>query len=200
MFTALAGSRLYGTFHETSDYDTRTVVKPPLEDILANIPQQTKHSIHLNQDVTTIPIQVFLNDLEQGQVQALETVQALRCGFYAHSYSMNFIKQIIDLPKTFPTKLYAYCKHIAHQSFRTRKELVQAVRIMLQAQDYLTTKKFDYPLPYSKGLMLRDEEGLIQDLLQYCKEMPDLETKQTWATKEEFREAKYNLLKEIYNV
>ena len=75
------GSRLYGTFTETSDWDWKVITLPSIEDMLAGAHlknvffttgSQTEKNNSEDTDIEHIPLQIFAKDFLDGQSYALE--------------------------------------------------------------------------------------------------------------------------------
>jgi hypothetical protein len=94
LFTMLAGSRLYGTHTDKSDYDYKTVCLPSLDTLLLNIkvtnrkekPEGMKAGDRMTAGETEteyLPLQVFFDDFYNGQTYAVETAFAAKDGKFA---------------------------------------------------------------------------------------------------------------------
>lgn len=88
LFKVLAGSHLYGTATEKSDYDYKVVVLPPLNDLLLNKritnykekPEGMKATDKMvagETETEYIPLQTFFSDFFSGQTYALELAFAV---------------------------------------------------------------------------------------------------------------------------
>lgn len=93
MLVVPTGSRLYGTFGPSSDYDFKAIVQPSLDDLLLNrklTNRKEKPEGHGPQDKMTaggheteyLPLQVFFDDFFNGQTYALEVAFAVKQGLH----------------------------------------------------------------------------------------------------------------------
>lgn len=81
LYTTPFGSRLYGTFDETSDWDWKFVVLPPLEELLIgkgvkntfySTSADTVKNTSEDTDTEVVPIQTFCQHFFDGQTYAIE--------------------------------------------------------------------------------------------------------------------------------
>jgi hypothetical protein len=107
LFTMLAGSRLYGTATEKSDYDYKTVCLPALDTLLLNIkvtnrkekPEGMKAGDRMlagEAETEYLPLQVFFDDFYAGQTYAVETAFAAKDGKFV-SLDTNDISLVANM-------------------------------------------------------------------------------------------------------
>lgn len=160
-----SGSRLYGTFHEKSDYDFKAIVLPSMDDLLCNkklqnvkekpigIKAQDK-MIAGGVETEYLPLQVFLDDFYNGQTYALETAFAISQGFYEGDADFKAI--IDELLSLFLNrnvkKMMGYAIGQARlygvktERYASIKRIIELIQKQIMIDGELVTSLIDHPL------------------------------------------------------
>jgi hypothetical protein len=175
LFKILTGSRLYGTFTDTSDYDYKVITLPPLEDVLLGkklvnykeVPEgKGAHDSMPDNGIETeyIPLQVFFNDFFAGQTYAVELAFAILQGKYDSQYNyQSTIDKILYILENL-NKDDLLCDHT--QAIEEIKK-IEGVRF---SEEEYHSDSFDINLirpvftiaPFTEPIKFRTEVGMLK--------------------------------------
>lgn len=191
LFKVLVGSRLYGTHTEKSDFDYKVVVLPSLDDLLMNKklanrkekPEGSNANSKMKAgeaETEFLPLQVYLDDLYNGQTYALELMFAFNQGLAERCNDLVLNNQVTVMMRELQDKFlnsnvkkmvgYAVAQSqlygLKTERFTTLKKVVEMLRehlaffpdnTTLASEDSL--REALLKLPHVKPVMIENSMG-----------------------------------------
>jgi len=202
-FKCLYRSRLYGTETSESDYDTRSVVYPTVQQLLGLGSEKNTHSSDGMNDDGSFPLRHFVSLLVRGTPNVTEMLFSEDSTWISyenawHDFYPEARKRLVSQKSV--RAFLGYAKNnAAWKDKSVGKAQSGKIRILRQAQQLCICGEFSYPVEYDVKLLrfsplapddfdslFAQEMGVAELLLKNTslRELPDTEWANDWLVKE----------------